>query len=255
MSKEIQCFGRSLSRRKLLLTIGGATVGTLALASGILWLRREEKGTYELGLDAIDEYQKLSRPKIEELLGAENYDRCCTAMRREYEEFAPRLPAFDGKSNRSNFYANAPFMLSLYRTLLGEFTCGQDEALDMLSQITNFKVRKDFEENQPITRFFMSRVAKSEFIRKLTLTRFEWEDEEYGWASEFPESDAYIAADVTRCGLVDWYTDQGVPEIAPIACEGDFVWAEFMTGLELKRTKTIAAGDDVCDFRYVRAQV
>jgi hypothetical protein len=175
-------------------------------------------------------------------------------MLREYEEFALRLPIFDGESNRDTFNASAPFMLSLYRTLLGEFAYSQDEALDLLSQITCYKVRKDYEENQPVTRFFMSRVAESEFIRKLTLARFEWEDEEYGWASEFPESDAYIAVNMTRCGLAKWFKEQGVPEIAPIACEGDFVWEEFMTGLELVRTKTIADGDDICDFRYVKIQ-
>jgi len=27
-----------------------------------------------------------------------------------------------------------------------------------------------------------------------------------------------------------------------------------MTGLELVRTKTIAGGDDICDFRYVKEQ-
>jgi len=80
------------------------------------------------------------------------------------------------------------------------------------------------------------------------------QDEEYGWATEFPESDAYLALNFTRCGLADWFRDQGVPEIAPIACEGDFIVAEFLTGLELKRTKTIAGGDDICDFRYVKEQ-
>jgi hypothetical protein len=255
MSKEIKCFGRCWARRECLKAIGGVAVGTLALASGIVWLRRAgKKSPYELGQDAVVEYQKLSRPKIEELLGAENYDRCCTDMLTAYDEFAPRLPILDGENNRATFYANAPFMLSLYRTLLGEFAYSQDEALDLLSQITCFKVRKDYEENRPITRFFMSRVAESEFVRKLTMKRFEWEDEEYGWASEFPESDAYIAVDMTRCGLVKWFREQGVPEIAPIACEGDFVWAEFMTGLELRRTKTLAEGDDVCDFRYVKEQ-
>ena len=255
MSKDIKCFGRCLSRRKFLQAIGGVTVGTLALASGIVWVRRGgKKSEYEIHRDEVVEYQKLSRPKIEELLGAENYDRCCTAMLREYDEFAPNLPLIKRERNRATFYASAPFMLSLYRTLLGEFAFSQDTALDMLSQITCYKVRKDW-ENRTITRFVMSHAAESEFFRKLTMKGFEWEgEEEYGWATEFPESDAYIAVNMTRCGLVKWFREQGVPEIAPIACEGDLIWAEFMTGLELVRTKTIAEGDDVCDFRYVKKQ-
>ena len=252
MSKEIKCFGRCWTRRECLKAIGGVAVGTLALASGIVWLGGK-KSVCELGQDKVVEYQKLCRPKIEELLGAENYDRCCAAMLREYDEFAPHLPILEDSNNHGVFFRNAPFILSLYRALLGEFALSQDEALDTLSQITGYKVREDY-GNDPVMKFIMSRVAGSDFFRKMFISVWERQDEEYGWATEFPESDAYIAIDVTRCGLVDWYRDQGVPEIAPIGCEGDFIMAEFMTGLELVRTKTIADGDDICDFRYVKKQ-
>jgi hypothetical protein len=250
MNKDVECFGCCWSRRKLLKAIGGATVGTLALASGIVWLNGK-KNAYELGQDKVAEYQTLCRPKIEELLGAENYDRCCAAMLIAYNAFAPRVPILEDRNNRDVFLRNAPFMLSLYRALLGEFALSQDAALDMVSQITAYKVREDY-GNDPAMKSIMARVARSVLFRKLFMSVWERQDEPYGWATEFPESAAYIAIDVTRCGLVDWYTDQGVPEIAPIGCEGDFIMAEFMTGLKLERTKTIAGGDDVCDFRYVQ---
>jgi len=252
MSEEIRCFGRCWPRRKFLIAVGGAAVGTVALATGIVWLRGK-KSVYELGQEKVVEYQEMCRPKIEELLGAGNYDRCCAAMSKEYDEFASRLPTLEDSNNRGVFFRNAPFILSLYRTLLGEFALSQDEALDILSQITGYKVREDY-GTDPVMKFIMSRVAGSDFFRKMFVGVWERQDEKYGWACEFPESDAYIAINVTRCGLVDWYTDQGVPEIAPIGCEGDFIMAEFMTGLELARTKTIADGDDICVFRYVKTQ-
>jgi hypothetical protein len=204
-----------------------------------------------LAQDKVFEYQTLCRPKIEELLGAEDYERCCAAMLMAYDEFAPRLPILEDKNNRDVFLRNAPFMLSLYRALLGEFALSQDVALDTLNQITAYKVREDY-GNDPVMKFIMAQVARSVLFRKMFLSVWERQDEAYGWATEFPESDAYIAIDVTRCGLVDWYTDQGVPEIAPVGCEGDFIMAEFMTGLKLERTKTIAGGDEICDFRYVQ---
>jgi hypothetical protein len=252
MSKMVTCFGRCLTRREFLI-IGGVSLGTTLVASSVGFVgcaRKRSEG--ELHRDEVIDYQKLSRPKIEQLLGAESYDRCRTAMLREYDKFGPRLPLIKGKRNRNTFYASAAFMLSLYRALLGEFAFSQDKALDILNQITSYKVRKDW-ENRTITRFVMSHAAGSEFFRKLTLKGFKWEGEdEYGWAAEFPESDAYIAVNMTRCGLVRWFREQGVPEIAPIACKGDFVWAEFMTGLKLVRTKTLAEGYDICDFRYVK---
>ena len=72
------------------------------------------------------------------------------------------------------------------------------------------------------------------------------------WASNFPQSNAYIAVNITKCGITDWFRDQGAPEIAPIACEGDYIWTELLTGLKFVRTKTIANGDDICDFRFVK---
>jgi hypothetical protein len=227
-------------------------VGTVALGSGILWLSGK-KSVCQLGRDRVLEYQALCRPKIEELLGSDNYDRCCTAMLTAYDEFAPNLPILEDKNNRDVFLRNAPFMLSLYRALLGDFGLGREEALDMVSQITDFKVRENY-GNDAVMKFVLSRIAVSSLFKRMFLKVWERQEEPYGWTTELPESDAYIAIDVTRCGLVDWYVDQGVPEIAPIGCDGDFIMAEFMTGLGLERTRTIAAGDHVCDFRYVRMQ-
>ncbi|MBN1313721.1 MAG: L-2-amino-thiazoline-4-carboxylic acid hydrolase, partial [Anaerolineae bacterium] len=204
--------------------------------------------------DMVTDYQKLCRPKIEELLGAKSYERCCGAMLAAYDEFAPDLPILEDSNNRDIFLRNAPFILSLYRALLGEFALGRDAALDTVSQITDYKVREQY-GNDPVMKFIMSRIAADDLFRRMFLKIWERQDEEYGWTAEFPASDAYIAVDVTRCGLVDWYTDQGVPEIARIGCDGDYIMAEFMTGLELVRTKTIANGDDVCDFRYIKVEV
>jgi hypothetical protein len=51
MSKDIKCFGRCWTRRECLKAIGGVAVGTLALASGIVWLRGK-KSVYELGQES-----------------------------------------------------------------------------------------------------------------------------------------------------------------------------------------------------------
>jgi hypothetical protein len=251
MSENIPCLGDHLTRREFL-TITEVSLGAAIVASSVGFMGCARNRSEDVHRNEVVHYQKLSRPKIEELLGVENYDLCRTAMLRKYDQFAPRLPLIRGKRNRNTFYASAPFMLSLYRALLDEFAFRQDKALDILDKITSFKVRKDW-ENRTITRIVMSHAAGSKFFRDLTLKGFRWEGEEkYGWTAEFPKSDAYIAVNITRCGLVKWFREQGAPEIAPIACKGDFVWAEFMTGLKLVRTKTLAEGYDICDFRYVK---
>ena len=93
----------------------------------------------------------------------------------------------------------------------------------------------------------MAGYAAGIFIIKMT-----YKAENYGWATVFPDSDAYLAVDYTKCGLHDWFRDQGTPEISPIACEGDLIWTKMLTGLTFIRTKTIANGDDICDFRFIK---
>lgn len=53
----------------------------------------------------------------------------------------------------------------------------------------------------------------------------------------------------SECGLVKFFQSQGRPELAPYVCLNDFARSKtFATGL--RRTKTVAMGDGVCNFRY-----
>jgi len=63
-------------------------------------------------------------------------------------------------------------------------------------------------------------------------------------------SDTGVAFDVTVCPLVDYFKEQGVPELTEYAaCNPDYCMAhEF--GMQLVRTQTIAKGAEYCDFRW-----
>ena len=205
--------------------------------------------------DEIIQFQKWCKPVIDELLGINNYDRFCQAALKEYDSFAPQLPHFEDDMNKSLFYSNCPWMLSNYRALRGEFNLNQEEALDKLKQISNFKHVKKFENESEIMKSIYPKIAKDESLRDEVLKRFtKKNDEKYGWATVLPESDAYIAVDYTKCGITDWFRDQGVPEIAPIACEGDYIQFALWKGLKFIRTKTIANRDEICDFRFIKTE-
>jgi hypothetical protein len=206
----------------------------------------------ELHKSEIRKFQKWCQPVIDELIAANNYDRFCQAALKEYDSFALQLPCFEDDMNKSLFYSNCPWMLSNYRALRGEFNLNQEEALDKLRQISNFKHTVKFENESEFMKSIYPKIAEDEFLRNETLKRFTIKkDEKYGWATVLPESDAYIAVDFTKCGLTDWFRDQGAPEIAPIACEGDYIQFALWKGLKFIRTKTIANGDKICDFRFV----
>ena len=244
---------REITRRQFIVKAGKASLLCLAAPSlALLPGCDPSEDLQTMHRNALIQSQETCKPVITQLLGSENVDRFSQAALREYDRFSSKLPVLKGKNNRDQFYASAPFMLAHYRALLSEFSFDRDKALDVLRQMTNFKVRKKFENPGPVMSFIFPRVSRCVILRKLTLARFKYRDEKYGWDAVFPESDAYIAVDMTRCGLADWFRDQGAPEIAPIACEGDFIWTELLTGLKFNRTKTIANGDDICDFRFVK---
>ncbi|HST58784.1 MAG TPA: L-2-amino-thiazoline-4-carboxylic acid hydrolase [Longimicrobium sp.] len=59
-----------------------------------------------------------------------------------------------------------------------------------------------------------------------------------------------VAFDVTRCPLAEYFAAQGTPELTRhAACSLDYRMAE-QWGVTLQRTRTIAAGHPLCDFRF-----
>lgn len=55
--------------------------------------------------------------------------------------------------------------------------------------------------------------------------------------------------DFTECGILKFYHSQGVKELVPYLCVLDFIVSK-LEGTGLQRTKTLARGDDCCNFRY-----
>jgi len=254
MEERLKCLTDCVTRRRFIKQIGKASLGSVIATSSILSTGcTKEEDEMEIHKSEIIQFQNWCKPIISELLEANNYNRFCQAALREYDGFASQLPCFEDDQNKSQFYANCPWMLSNYRVLLGEFSFDQTKALEVLRQISNFKHRKKFENQSMIMKFIYPRIANYDFLRDATLKKFTIKkDEKYGWTTIFPKSDAYIAVDYSKCGLTDWFRDQGAPEIAPIACEGDYIQFKLWKGLKFVRTKTIANGDGICDMRFYK---
>lgn len=54
-----------------------------------------------------------------------------------------------------------------------------------------------------------------------------------------------------ECGICKFLKSEGCMELAPLMCKFDYVMAKYMNA-ELKRTKTLATGGDLCDFWYTK---
>jgi hypothetical protein len=65
----------------------------------------------------------------------------------------------------------------------------------------------------------------------------------------YPKEKGCFRMDIIQCPYNKYLTEQGCPEINILFCENDVHAYGNLPGLKFSRTKTIGAGDDLCDFK------
>lgn len=65
----------------------------------------------------------------------------------------------------------------------------------------------------------------------------------------YPKEKGCFRMDVTACPYHKYLTELGCPELNILFCENDVYTYGNLPGLKFTRTKTIGAGDEVCDFK------
>jgi len=101
---------------------------------------------------------------------------------------------------------------------------------------------------------------KSIFSKKIKNYWREWLKESQkrqypeNWVGEFIEGDNKnfdYGINFIECGCVKLMQNEGAEEIAPYVCLCDYAKMQ-MIGIGFKRTKTMATGAEICDFRFVK---
>ncbi len=65
----------------------------------------------------------------------------------------------------------------------------------------------------------------------------------------YPGEKGCFRMDIIQCPYNKYLTEQGCPELNILFCENDVHLYGNLPGLKFSRTKTIGAGDDLCDFK------
>ena len=65
----------------------------------------------------------------------------------------------------------------------------------------------------------------------------------------YPKEKGSFRMDITQCPYHKYLTEAGCPELNILFCENDIHSYGNLPGLKFTRTKTIGAGDDLCDFK------
>lgn len=127
-----------------------------------------------------------------------------------------------------------------------------------LSPEDNYRL---FEEGIRSSRLFSKIIGNADSYldeRKMP-GRKEWEKKsherkyENDWVVDILDktNEYELGYDYHECGICKLCRDEGCFELAQYLCRLDFVLADIM-GMKLKRTMTLAQGNEKCDFRYSR---
>ena len=65
----------------------------------------------------------------------------------------------------------------------------------------------------------------------------------------YPNEKGSFRMDITQCPYHTYLTEAGCPELNVLFCENDVYSYGNLPGLKFTRTKTIGAGDEICDFK------
>lgn len=193
---------------------------------------------------------KKSAKTIGAFVGTEKIEEFITETLVEYENIEVYAIKYTQSLNKSNFKYGV-LGLSIYRALRNCFKFEKEEGIHALTEILSH-MNVNILESSWIKRFMISRVGKIRALKNGMEKKIYSLTEPNGWKMKRCKSDAYLAFDVYKCGLYDWLKEQKAEEICSVFCKMDYITAKYMEGLKLVRTKTIADGDEVCDFRYVK---
>jgi hypothetical protein len=138
--------------------------------------------------------------------------------------------------------------LALYRALLAEGAQDRQAALDaveVLFKASFFLVERKMvtllnliPDPFPLVRCGLRGMTKNHYLP--------------GASEVIEDSDTCFAVNTYRCFIFDTLTRYGAAELTPLYCKTDDWLAESLSKVRWLRTKTLADGDDLCDFRWCR---
>jgi hypothetical protein len=200
------------------------------------------------------EFRALLRMCRELVVRALGERQVSTFEEKVSARFQARLasaPRFQQRGNRSLFYLGVPG-LAIYRTLRDDFTMPQEPALELLGAMLERYMRKS--RGSFLARLLGPALFKLRFLRERMREDFSTLGEPEGFRTTPAKADALLAFDVHECALLKYFTTQGAPEVVPLFCRLDDVAMEYVKGVKLIRSGTLARGASRCDFRYVRQE-
>lgn len=224
--------------------------GTAAMAQDNYYLAQKDRLMKDFKA-TVDGASRILAPG----LGPERTAKMSRDALAHFERLIPGLPSVGGDRNLISYLIPvAGWYVALYGALRQYGKTAEDTG-KLLYDLDEAQFRAMPEAQKKMMSERMFSPKYKDMFREWT----SWtQRHEYpaNWVARFVEGQGGnfdYGCDYTECALLKYAASQKVPELAPYICLADFPSSRaYDSGLI--RTKTIATGDGVCDFRYKKGR-
>ncbi len=164
------------------------------------------------------------------------------AHKRLYKMYAdhPDLPKGVAMHTDSFIFPAAAIYLAMKEV-------DKDMAYDVMKKVM---AEKSTKSGQNIAKLCKIPGFKGFFLRMWDSLSHKMFGEASGFKNVFyPKEKRCFRMDIVQCPYHQYLTEQGCPELNILFCENDVHSYGNLPGLKFSRTKTIGAGDELCDFK------
>ena len=235
-----------MDRRKFL-KVSAITAGVVAIGGGATYVITRDS-------DILDDHFVGTEKALTARFGSDRATGLMRDIHREYEALVPEMPDIGGKDNIfTEWLIFGVYYLAVYQVLKAK-----GQTVEEVGKVIydTFEAMADYPKW--LLRLVGSLKYNEKYVTQLKEAAAKTQERRYpgDWVAAFIQGDGEsfdYGLDITECGICKFYHAQGADELAPYLCLSDYVVSEaFERGLV--RYKTLAEGNEVCDFRFKKGR-
>ena len=169
----------------------------------------------------------------------------CKAIRKEYKEMVLRTPGIGGSSNEANL-VGACYFFSVAKVI-------PDMTPTFMDDIINKCIKSDFmvklHQGKKKKGTLFSEKEHEKKLQEAENSHHSTYEMDWEFTYQRGKDEFYIT--YTKCGICKLAAREHMENYLPCLCKMDFPKYELIGG-KLIRTKTLASGNDCCNFHVVK---
>lgn len=182
-----------------------------------------------------------------------------TAVRRDASRIAEENAQFAEDPAASRWIGFSSMLLATYRSLRSALG-NEKRILTVLREALTRPLQEGI-TSYIETRFGISQAAPEEAFHHVSQNFKSRGEVSFGRSFRYVDDvrdDRRAFVNIERCLFNEFFRRNGAPEVTPILCALDNVWADELSkpkyGVRFERPTTLAKGDDACRFQFTKTE-